>query len=68
MDLLSTCCAIICLVALIILLNAKEYLSIYLQPSKLSEAEAEVGDKVMMSPLAQLMHLKARVMDRINKI
>ena len=46
-----------------VLNKAKEYLSIYLQPSKLSEAEAEVGEKVMMSPLAQLMHLKARVME-----
>ena len=33
-DLLSTCCANNCLVALIILFNAKEkYLSIYLPPS-----------------------------------
>ena len=37
-----------------------------MEPTVLNKAE--VGDKVMMSPLAQLTHLKVRVMDQINEV
>ena len=30
--------------------------------------KAEVGDKAMRSPLAQLMHLKGRVADQLNEM
>ena len=30
--------------------------------------KAEVGDEVLKSPRAQLMHLKGRVMDQINEV
>ena len=37
-----------------------------MEPTVLNKAE--VGDKVMMSPLAQLTHLKGRVMDQIIEV
>ena len=37
-----------------------------MEPTVLNKAE--VGDEVMSSPLAQLKHLKVRVMDQINEV